>query len=148
MKVPDKKTQLLNEICNTAGLNDYRDTVNEILNEIHSSNCNISCRYDKVGSNIEQYLNHENPRIRISMVSIKEPLHVIWAILHEFGHFKSGKPNGEEPIDREMLAWEIAEKDLKRYPDLLKEKDSFYRHKDYCIATYLRGEEFKRVNGV
>jgi len=138
MNVPDRKTQLLNELCSNGHLEKHRKVLSKILNEIHDSNCKISCRYDKIGSNIEQHREEGYPHIRISLVAVEEPLNIIWAILHEFGHYKSGKPNGETKMEREIIAWDIAENSLKQYLELLVDFDSFQRHKDYCLSSYIK----------
>ena len=76
--------------------------------------------------------------IRIGFKKAKEkPIHYIWDILHEFGHYLSGLPNRHErTFDRELQAWELGLEQLKKYPELFAQVEDFEKYRENCLATY------------
>lgn len=143
MTTIQKREQLLNELCDNGNLEDYRFTLKVILNEIHDSGCRICCVYNTTRSNIEKHSNETSYMIRISLLGDKQPLSIIWTILHEFGHFKSGPPNKACLIEREIMAWDIAEQDLEKYPELVAKKTDFIIQRELGLQSYRNSEKLK-----
>lgn len=135
----DKRKMLIDEICKKGRLEEYRKTIGQILLQIENENCRISCCDVCETSSIEQSMNgSEKPHIRIGFKIPKEnPKHIIWDILHEFGHHLSGLPNGnEKTVNRELLAWNIGLEQLKLCPELVKYVDDYKVYQRYCLKTY------------
>jgi len=136
LKTP--REQKIDEFCKEGHLEDYRDLVTRILDDLQNKGVVISARYDVEFSNFETY-DDTPEHIRVSLKNVTVPLNVIWILFHEFGHFESPKAKpGDNIIEREELAWNFAEKTLAKYPELLKQKESFEACKKWCLNTYYR----------
>ncbi|MBA3285421.1 MAG: hypothetical protein ACR2GN_03935 [Bacteroidia bacterium] len=135
----NKIQQLRDEIVSNCNLNEFADTLYKILNLIYASDCLISCCDIYHVSSIEQSIdNSKKSHIRISLKHEKS-IHIIWDILHEFGHHLSGNPNGnEKTLERENKAWDIAHDYLKSFSDLVKYKTDFHEYRTKNIETYLK----------
>lgn len=131
-----KIERLTDEICTVGNLEEYRNQTRSILDMITDSGCTVSTRYDVSYSNIEDYIEGSN-HIRVSMVNGDEPLTILWSLLHEFGHFLSGKKSADDSIvRREELAWRHADELLKKYPELLSKIDNYNAFKNKCLKSY------------
>lgn len=138
VSMTEKKVKnFIKEICTKGDILQYEQIINTQTHKIVEKGCSISCRYDRGHSVFEQQPD-KPPHIRISLIDKKPtPLNIIWAILHEYGHLVSGnKKKEDDTIDREELAWENAQKELKEYPELLKEESSFLAYKTFCLNSY------------
>ena len=133
------KDQLIQEIISNGKLKKYESTVRLIVKEIIDFNCKISVRYNSEASVTEMDPKGlKPPHIRISLKNKEKPIRIIWDILHEFGHCKSG-PRAKTDTNsvREKLAWHHAEKVFQKYPDLKKEHNDFLEYKEICLKTYM-----------
>lgn len=130
----------IKEITQKGNLTEFEDSLEKIIRSILNSQCNISCNdLDDISFLEQSKLYAFNPIIRIGFKGQKEkPIHYIWDILHEFGHFLSGvpKPGEEKTIARETLAWDLALEELKKLPQLLEHVDDFEIYKEQCLLTY------------
>ena len=137
----NKKERLINEICAQRGLESYRNTIANLLEEIYTEGAIVSCKYNESASNIDP--SEIRPcHIRISMIRVKHTLNIIWALLHEFGHYLDWPRNHKDSkIDRENRAWQIAEKYLNKYPDLQEKILWFHEYKDWCLSTYKKANQ-------
>lgn len=134
-----KNERLKREICQKANLKEYESTVERIIQSIHDAGCSVSCCDVCVNSKIEQTIDGSfKAHLRIGFKNIKEePIHYIWDILHEFGHYLSGIPNGKEgTVERENQAWDLAFTQLKKYPELFEQVNDFNKYKENCLMTY------------
>ncbi|MCW3102443.1 MAG: hypothetical protein JWO09_883 [Bacteroidetes bacterium] len=130
----NKVARTIEEIIKIGRLQKYSQEVSLIINKIHDQGCFLSPHYISQQS----WFSYEDsvPRIRLSLVN-KEPLHVIWDILHEFGHFLSGKTEIQGPdYKREILAWEWAQKELILYPSLQSLMKDFEEYREGCLESY------------
>ena len=129
-----------NEICQNGNLTDYEKIIDFIIKEINLHDCNISCCYNFDTSRIEQSKinGHKKSHIRISLKNKREkPIHIIFDMLHEFGHFLSGVPiKNTIDINREIIAWDFALKVLRKIPESSIYFDEFYIYRDFCLNTY------------
>lgn len=142
----DPRSQLINEICKNGLLEDYRDTIELILKEIFKNGAKVSCKYNETPSNIDP--DRVRPHhIRVSMIQVKDPINIIWNILHEYGHYLDWPVKVKDSrIDREETAWKYAELMLRRYTQLLKEIEKFDIYKNWCLGTYYRAERINKSN--
>lgn len=130
---PDR---LIDELCHNGDLEDYRETIRDILSVITATGIKVSTRYDVSFSNIESPTDNIT-RIRVSLKNVKAPLNIIWQLLHEFGHFLSGKAKpGDTLLFREELAWQFADKLLGDFPALTAHKKEYEKHKLECLNSY------------
>jgi hypothetical protein len=72
----------------------------------------------------------------------KDPMDIIWSVLHEWGHL-SQPPQTEEirlnpqlTYYRESDAWDKAEIKLKNYLTLVPFLGKFYAYRDFCLDDY------------
>ena len=136
--IKNKDSRLLDEVCSVGKLEDYRETLRYIFLLINESGCKVSTRYDVGYSNINDSVENGS-HIRISLVAVQYPLDIIWKLLHEYGHFLSGKRQPtDSTIYREELAWKYADELLERYPELVIHKDAYERCKEECLISYRR----------
>ena len=147
-------TQKINEFCVKGNLEEFRNILQDIFHKIEKGNCTISARYDS------EISSHVDSIIRISLLPIyKKPLHILWTILHEFGHCLSGaidkkdEYNLEVRIASEEKAWEYAEKELLKFPVLLEWNADFKNYKNECLKTYYNkritcgNTQYKKLGG-
>jgi hypothetical protein len=145
----DRKKILLQEICFKGNLWDFQATLERIINGIEENNGRLSCcetcetsriEHDKSGS--------RSPHIRIGFKTRKEkPIHIIWDILHEFGHLVSGaKGENEKTVYREIEAWQKAFNELLYYDDLKVEVLDFKLYARECLRTYGLCDEVEFVS--
>lgn len=141
---PEPRNQLINEICKNGLLEEYRDTIRAILEEIFANGAKVSCKYNETASNIDR--DRVRPyHIRVSMIEVKHPLNIIWNILHEYGHYLDWPVKQEDSrIDREKTAWRYAEQMLPKYPKLLDGIAYFEHHKNWCLSTYYAAEKVRK----
>jgi hypothetical protein len=129
------------EFLTKTGLAEYSNTLFLIIDRILEDGCEISCddrakcsrcsqRTDDLNIADHIYIGFGRPR--------EKPLHFAWEMLHEFGHHLSGKPRPVEDgtLAREELAWDYAEKELTRYPDLAAQIDDFITYRKFCLDSY------------
>ncbi|WP_276504974.1 hypothetical protein [Terrimonas pollutisoli] len=134
----EKNERFLNEVCFEGKLEAYRNTLSQLFSLISKNGCRVSARYDVGYSNIEESVENSN-HIRISLIAVEDPLDIIWKLLHEYGHFLSGKRKPDDlTIQREELAWSFADELIKDYPDLLVHQDAYIRCKQECLNSYRR----------
>lgn len=133
----DRKKMLIEEFIAKGKLGDFRQPVSRLISKIWDTPlCTISC-CDVCERSLNRYQDGEGSFIQIAFKNRQgEPIHIIWDILHEYGHHLSGPPNGEPLWNREVAAWEYAAEELKQYPELLKHKDAFLAYQEFCLETY------------
>jgi hypothetical protein len=130
----DKRQTLVKEFV-SYGLNEYSDEIRQILEIINSKGCRVSC-HSVDQKSVCTWKFAGGPLLRISILK-KTPTEIIWDLLHEFGHFLDGEPDGEEQkLDREIQAWSYASEELSKYPRLLLLKSNFESYKEKCLVSY------------
>lgn len=135
----DKKSLLKKEFYTKGNLIDYKDVIEILIDKILDSNCLISaCDTCETSGITETKDITKKNHIRISFKYKREkPLHLIWDILHEFGHHLSGHPNGlEKSLERERLAWDYGKKILSGYPTLKENEQDYEEYRDNCLKSY------------
>lgn len=135
----DRKEILRKEICDKANLWEFSKTIEKLIERIQKSGCEIFCSDIHEFSSLTQDLEGDNKSyIRLGLKNRKKyPIHVIWDILHEFGHHLSGKPNGnEKSVKREEKAWELGLEQLKQLPELTGHLDNYKLYQKNCLKTY------------
>lgn len=136
---PDRKEQLINELCKNGNLEDHRETIRAMLAEINSNGARVSCKYNVAASNLDPSLNERPTLIRVSMIDVKNRLDILWVMLHEYGHYLDWPRKPEDTIvTREETAWKIAERELQKYSHLIPEISSFKKYRDWCLMTYYK----------
>src|SRR5438105_312416 len=138
-----KRELLINEFCFKAKLSNFREFLTSIITEIENSDCKIGCNDIERTSVLRPTEN--GYLIHIGLIE-KEPLHVLWDILHEFGHFQSGhKENHEIEYKREIEAWGFAHLKMMKYAELVPHENNFKLYKEDCVASYRKyfQEKFK-----
>lgn len=130
------KEQLVNELCVNGNLVKFRETIYRMLTVIYQNGATVSCKYNETASNIDS--NPERPKhIRVSMIQVKDPLNIVWNIMHEYGHYLDWpRIIDHTVIEREENAWKLAEIEIQKYPQLVKEIERFKKHRDWCLETY------------
>lgn len=130
------KDRLLNELCKNGNLENHREPLASLLDLIIQSGVKVSTRYDMPASNYEEY-TVADPRIRISLVNVVDPLDIVWNTMHEFGHYLSGKRKPEDlTMDREELAWCHADTILLQFPYFISFKEQYETCKQNCLHSY------------
>jgi hypothetical protein len=126
--------RIVQEIIKQANIEEYESLLRSIIDRIHKRGFNLYCRYESEQSVVEW----SNKIIRISVKSAKQKgIKIIWDILHELGHLIDGKPLISGPdLQREINAWQNAERIFKEIPDLDKYYLSFVTYKNECLDTY------------
>lgn len=129
------------EFIKEGKLHEYSDEVTAIIKKIDVEGCGISCHYRADEASSHSF-GPGNTYIRIAMVGKNHPLHIIWDILHEYGHFLSGLPDTNGPnLKRELLAWDFACKELELYPRLKSFTANFDAYKEYCLVGYRKFDD-------
>jgi hypothetical protein len=130
---------LLEEICTMGKLDlSYHSTLEKIISRIEKDGCSVMTRYDIKSSSYEPYADRE-PIARVSLKEVEDPLYIIWRLLHEYGHYLSGKRKPEDrTMDREELAWKYADELVRQYPDLHLRIDNFEKCKGQDLESYRR----------
>jgi hypothetical protein len=137
VKVVGKGSFKVNKLCERFGLEQYRTSIEAIFENIHGHGILTDIQDRKDSRKGDPF------RREIIIIGVKDrsdPLHIIWSILHEFGHYldtsEVGDNFAEKQLYREKLAWDIGFEELKKYPDLYKHKQSYLERADYCIELY------------
>jgi hypothetical protein len=72
----------------------------------------------------------------------KDPMDIIWSVLHEWGHLLQTPQTEEIRLNpqltyyRERDAWDKAETKFKEYPALAPFLGKFYAYRDFCLNDY------------
>ena len=141
----------VNEFCQEGNLEDYRNLLLHLFTEIKNSGCLISTKYN------DGYSLHEKSptscRIRISFArKYPTPTHIIWIILHEFGHHFEpldieDKDNIEIRVQHEEKAWEWAYNKILTIDELKNKIDEFIECKEYYMKDYYKHlEKYRQLN--
>lgn len=134
----NKIEKLIREIVHGCSLKDYEFEIALIVKKIYLSNCTLACHYIGLQSSCRF---DPTPLIRIKVQDRNNPMHVIWDILHEYGHFLSGLPKSRGPnLVREILAWDFARQEVNYYPRLLAALNEFNIYREFCLSTYIQSE--------
>jgi hypothetical protein len=141
MKMPinirDPFTRKIDEFCEKGDLHKYRGFLITLFREIERKGCYISARDDVMVSSHSK--SPDDCRIRISFKEKhKNSLHVIWTILHEFGHHfdpmrKEDENNIDIIIEQEEKAWKWAYDKMLTYSEFKGKEGSFLE----CEKAYL-----------
>ncbi len=82
----------------------------QLLKFISEAGVKVSTCYDVGHSNFEDCNDHI-PRIWINLINVVHPLDIVWELMHEYGHYMSGKRKpGEITLESEILAWSHADR--------------------------------------
>lgn len=125
----------------------YEATSNKIVDKIYNSGFEIAI--DTNSPDLSR-INWGQKMIWLRIFKTTPPLHNLWNMLHEYGHYLSGaRPVGYTELDelkREEEAWDNALQEIQdNYPILLKEIDDFKTHKEVCLGNYrLRHNDLKK----
>jgi hypothetical protein len=84
MELP-QNPRTLDEICKVASLEAYRPVLERIIRSINALDCRLATKYNEQKSTL-YWSEPGGPLIRVNLLFNEEPLHVIWALLHEQGH--------------------------------------------------------------
>lgn len=130
----------LDEVCERGQMEQYRYLVKDVFDWVNNHGCRIMTRYERPESSCE-WSATEAPIIRLNPKNNADPLDIIWTLLHEYGHFLSGKPatsrlNSQQKFERELLAWEYADKELINFRMLDEYKQLYFSYRAYCLKTY------------
>ncbi|QJB35918.1 hypothetical protein HF329_33255 [Chitinophaga oryzae] len=130
----------VDEVCKKGQLEEHRDTIKAIFTLINEKGCKIATRYERPTSSVD-WSAADGPIIRLNLLSNKEPIHIIWSLLHEYGHFLSGKPatarlDDDQQMAREVLAWEHADQQLIEFPELCECRQAYHQYRAACLKTY------------
>lgn len=133
--------RLINEFCYNGNLEKYRIVLVKLFKEIFDAGCGISARYDS--SECSHSKDPKSCRIMISLQPglHKKPEHILWTILHEFGHhFSPLKLEDENDIDKiidsEEKAWDWAENRFNSIREFKAVKNDFLALREKYLKTY------------
>jgi hypothetical protein len=133
---PANHERLLKEICQNGHLENYTESLDQLLKYISEAGVKVSTRYDVGYSNFEDYTDHI-PRIRVSLTNVVHPLDIVWELMHEYGHYLSGKRKPEDiTLEREILAWTHADRILHLFPEFAKHIRDYNLCKFRCLQSY------------
>lgn len=149
-----KMGQATGEFCDKGNLWKYWNTIHSIIKRILT---------EENGPNVIQAIHYkDNPEIYENLGSSsynridrrielgkevvpgippeKPALIMLWALLHEFGHFLDEQPPLKRTIEviynREVTAWKNAEEIVSQYDDIHLELDRFKVRKEECLLEY------------
>lgn len=131
----------LNEFCEQGNLELYRDIIENVFLKIKEADCNISAIYNSDRSVHISGVNFCLIQISLSR-KYQRPIHILWTILHEFGHHLSTPINSHNQgniklvIESEKKAWEHAYDNIQKYPELLIEITDFNDFKEKELESY------------
>jgi hypothetical protein len=133
--------RLINEFCAKGNLEKYRTVLVKLFKEIFNAGCSISARYDS--SKCSHSKDPKSCRIMISLLPglHKKPEHIIWTILHEFGHHFSplavdDKHDINKIIESEERAWVWASHKVRQISEFNEMLDDFNSCKEQYLRTY------------
>ena len=135
----DKRRMLKKEFVERGKLIEYQGVVDVLIDQILDSRCLLSicdiCDTSRIEQNMDgTQLNH----IRISLKNIEKPIHIIWCMLHEYGHHLSGKPTGnEKSIAHEQEAWDNGLLVLQTFSLLKQEEANYIEFSKINLQTYI-----------
>lgn len=136
MDLQIKSYQLAREICHITKSEKLFDVIQKIIFDICQNKVGISPTKSQDATYIEYSISEQFNAIIKLRINENEPTEiVIWDILHEYGHFLSGKPD-KTTIKREIEAWNKAYVILKDYSELISLEDSFFTYQEFCLKTY------------
>ncbi|MEO6729830.1 MAG: hypothetical protein ABIN01_01340 [Ferruginibacter sp.] len=138
-----RKEQKINEFCKEGNLEDFREVLALIIEEMEKSGCRIYARYNENRSSHEFFVKDCCMRICLKDI-YNEPVELIWTILHEFGHHLSGRVKFDEidsstKINREKIAWEKARPFVLKFPLLAEKIKKFDSYAEECLKGYING---------
>lgn len=139
----DIVTRRLHELTSKARLQEYSEVLTRIIEDIYSSDCKLYFREDEDIRSSHSRLE-DDCYIRVSLKKgvYKMKEHVIWVILHEFGHHFQNSM-AEELTDREIRyekeknAWDFAERKFEEYKFSKDLMGNFIECRDMYLQTYL-----------
>lgn len=133
----------IDEFCEVGNLEEFREIITDIFNEIAKEGCRISTRTD-FGPACHNF-QKEDCYIKIPILKyVANPIDAIWVILHEFGHHLSGDipitelHKDDVKLNREIEAWNIARIYVNRFPLLKDRIAEFNLYAENCIDSYRR----------
>ena len=131
-----KAIQLTREICYRTKSDNLFDIIHTIVSDIcqHRVGIVITDYYETTSIEFSKSEFYD-AIIRLKIKDDETTEQVLWNILHEYGHFLSGKPD-KISITREIEAWNKAYLVLLKYPQLVSLEQSFFGHQEICLGTY------------
>lgn len=137
-----KNQSKVNELVKNGGLEEYKDYIINIINDIDKEGCSISFRYD--GETRSSHWKNENGcgiRIPLDDKLYKSNEHILWIILHELGHHFQNSTKEElkdckRRYEIEAAAWDFAFFKFKELGFPINEEESFSICKTNYLNTY------------
>ena len=123
----------------------YENELTLIVTAIFGRNCGLVCKTTLPSSHLAQTPHNPDnrPIMHIGLLGRKQPLEIIWSMLHEYGHVLQGSAALKEveldkslEYPREKDAWDKAEIELVKYPRLVANISEFYDYRDFALNTY------------
>jgi hypothetical protein len=128
------------------GIAPYEKSIAPIIRSIYEANCGIVCDEHISFSHLEQtpFNKTDNrPLLFIGLKDRKDPLDVVWSILHEYGHIQQGPPGLDEVLKtenaeqaREKDAWDRAQCMMEQDPALKIYARHFTDYRDALLSSY------------
>jgi len=128
------------------GLGPYEKSIAPVIRSIYEANCGIICDEHLPFSHLAQtpFNKAENrPLLFIGLKDRKDPLEVVWSLLHEYGHVQQGEPtlaeilkDGNAKQAREKDAWNRAELIMAADPFLRQYAQHFSQYRDTLLGSY------------
>jgi hypothetical protein len=131
--------KLIDEFCKVGKLETHRNVLEDIFTGFELKPVGISCRTDGFSSSAEAGPN--GTHIRINVRDRENPLHIIWDLLHEYGHFFNGpvddKTDKNKVALREYRAWQFASDFFNVFPELQPYRAEFNKYRQVCFSSYV-----------
>jgi hypothetical protein len=117
----------------------YEDVVRSIVTKVYENGCCINTWNKKIS------LHNWEPEssciiwLGIDKVDTK---HMMWDLLHEFGHHLDGRKSADYKDNdfieqmREINAWKNADQEFSLYSILQKDYENYLDYKTKCLKTY------------
>jgi hypothetical protein len=142
--VKGKIERTIDEINKHINLPHYQSVVARVINRVFEEGCSVSTVDNILIKRSSYERSPDGCRIRLN-VRVKQPVYILWALLHEFGHHldknqRSPKPPGSpitiEDQKTEIMAWKNADKEFKSNPESIDDYQSFIDFQKDCLKTY------------
>lgn len=136
----DKTNRLTSEICTLTDSNKLEEVISKIILDILENNVSITLSKFHETTSIEfRESGSYKAMIKLHVKDKMTTEDVIWDILHEFGHFLSGKPENKSPsLIREVEAWNRGYLILSNYSDLMFLESNYFAYQTSCLETYFK----------
>lgn len=131
--------RLIDEICKVGNLEAYRKVLEDIFIAIELKPCKIACKYNGPPSVTE--FGPDSTIIRLDVKERESAIHIIWDLLHEYGHFFNGPVSDKNDKNKvalsEYRAWQFANDFFDVFPELQPHKAEFNKYRQVCFSSYV-----------